>query len=205
MTEAATEAASQAAKRRRRWLTFGEIATILALVISAASFWDSHQERAETRAAAAKQKPPTAAPLVLKASADPEGSSLDLTPAGNDRVIQTQSIIFPTALDVGQIDTVGNPHIEAGWFDNGLRAAIGDDRKPGRLPIGIITHYTDNGVDRLDTAIYDVGHGWRSRMLQSDMPRLEGITLVARLDNKASAKDLRARLDSRWQRRHPPA
>lgn len=197
MTEATAEAA-----RRRRWLTFAEIATVLALVISAASFWDSHQERAENRAAAAKARPAAAAPLVLTATAEDEGNALRLAATGNDRVIQTQTIVFPTALDIGRIDTVGNPHIEAGWLAAGLREEVGEARKPSRLPVGIVTHYTDNGVDRLDVAIYDIGHGWRSRLLQSDMPRLEGITLVARQKDE---KSLQQRLDARWTKLHPPA
>jgi hypothetical protein len=200
MTEA-TE--TQAAKTRRRWLTFAEIATVLALVISAASFWDSHQERAETRAAAARQKPAAVAPLVLTAKAEGEGDTLSLAASGSDRVIQTQTIVFPSALDASVVDTVGNPHIEAGWFASGLRSAVGDDRKPGRLPVGIITHYTDNGVDRTDTAVYDIGHGWRERLLQSDMPKLEGITLVARLGRNADTKALQQRLGARWKARHP--
>lgn len=192
--------ATEAARTRRRWLTFAEIATVLALVISAASFWDSHQERAETRAAAARAKPVSAAPLVLTATAEDEGNALRLAATGNDRVIQTQTIVFPTALDIGRIDTVGNPHVEAGWLADGLRGAVGDARKPDRLPVGIITHYTDNGVDRLDTAIYDIGHGWRSRLLQRDTPRLEGITLITRLKGD---KALQSQIDARWKTRHP--
>jgi hypothetical protein len=197
MTDAA---ATEAARTRRRWLTFAEIATVLALVISAASFWDSHQEREEARAAAASVKPAKVAPLVLTASVEDEGNALRLAATGNDRVIQTQTIVFPTALGIGRIDTVGNPHVEAGWIGTGLRDAVGDVRKPDRLPVGIITHYTDNGVDRLDTAIYDIGHDWRQRLLQSDMPRLEGITLITRLkDDKA----LQRQIDARWTKRHP--
>lgn len=196
MTEAS---AAEAARTRRRWLTFAEIATVLALVISAASFWDSHKEREEARAAA-RPRPVSAAPLVLTATLEDEGNSLRLAPTGADRVIQTQTIVFPAALGVGRIDTLGNPHIETGWFDDGLRSALGDKREPGRLPVGIITHYTDNGIDRLDTAIYDVGHGWRSRLLQSDTPKLEGITLITRLKNEQS---LQKALDARWVKHHP--
>lgn len=199
MTEAT---ASPAEKRRRRWMTFGEIATVLALTISAASFWDSHRERADARAKAAQTKPAAVAPLVLTAAADDEGDTLRLSATGNERVIQTQTIIFPTVLNVNSTDTVGNPHIETGWFASELRSALGDERKAGRLPVGIITHYTDNGTDRTDFAIYEIGHGWRSRLLQRDVPRLEGITLIARVD---SADVLQKRLDTRWTRRHPAA
>jgi hypothetical protein len=184
--------------KRRRWISIGETVGILALLISAISLWDSHQERAETRAAAAQVKPVKVPPLVLTATADADGEVLRLASPNSDRVIQTQTIVFPKALDVDSVDTVGNPRIEAEWFAGELRDALGGDRTKGRLPVGIVTRFTDNGTEREDTAIYDIGHGWRSRLLQRDAPVLEGITLVAR-----SPKDLQAALDSRWRKRHP--
>jgi hypothetical protein len=183
---------------KRRWISIGETVGILALLISAISLWDSHQDRAETRASAAQVKPVKVPPLVLTATADAEGEVLRLASPNSDRVIQTQTIVFPKALDVNSVDTVGNPRIEAEWFASALRDALGDDRTKGRLAVGIVTRFTDNGTEREDTAIYDIGHGWRSRLLQRDAPVLEGITLVAR-----SPKDLQAALDSRWRKRHP--
>ena len=195
MTEAP---ATPAEKRRRRWMTFGEIATVIALTISAASFWDSHRERADARAKAAQVKPVAVAPLVLTATADAEGDNLRLVATGENRVIQTQTILFPAALNTSSVDTVGNSHIEASWFASELRSTLGGERKPGRLPVGIITHFTDNGTDRTDFAIYDIGHGWRSRLLQRDAPRMEGITLVARLGSSAAVQK---RVDARWASR----
>ena len=194
-----TETPAAETAKRRRWISIGETVGILALLISGFSLWDSHQERAETRAAATQTKPVHIAPLVLTAKADSDGETLRLASPNADRVIQTQTIVFPQALDLASVDTVGNPRIEAGWFASALRSAVGDDRSKGRLPVGVVTRYTDNGVDREDTAIYDIGHGWRSRLLQHDVPVLEGITLVAR-----SPKNLQAALDARWTKRHPP-
>jgi hypothetical protein len=195
-----TETPAETAKRRR-WISIGETVGILALIISGVSLWDSHQERVETRAAATQPKPAArVAPLVLTAHADAAGDVLSLASPNPDRVIQTQTIVFPKALDLASVDTIGNPRVEAGWFAGALRGAVGDDRKKGRLPIGVITRYTDNGVDREDVSLYDVGHGWRSRLLQHDVPVLEGITLVAR-----GPKDLQARLDARWTKLHPAA
>ena len=197
----ADDTPAEAAKRRRRWITLGETIAILALAISAASLWDSHQQRQEERAVAAREKaaPVRVAPLVLTASVADEGAMLRLAAANSDRVIQTQTLVFPTALGLDSVDTVGNPRLEAGWFAAGLRTALGDDRKSRRLPVGIITHYLDNGVERTDTAIYDIGHDWRSRLIGSDVPVLEGITLVSR------GGDAQAKVDARWTKAHPPA
>lgn len=200
MTETPAPDSIEAAKTRRRWISIGETVGILALIISGISLWDAHQERTESRVEAAKVKPVPIAPLVLTAIADAAGETLKIASPNPDRVIQTQTIVFPTALDVSSVDTTGNPRIEAGWFASGLRSAVGDNRKKARLPIGIITHYTDGGTDRDDTALYEIGHSWRARLLQHDVPVLEGITLVQR-----NPKDLQSSLDARWTKAHPPA
>lgn len=191
-----TETPAVAAAKRRRWISIGETVGILALILSGISLWDSHQDRVESRAAASKVQPVTVAPLVLTARAEDAGAVLRLASPDADRVIQTQTVIFPASLDLASVDTVGNPRLEADWFASALRDAVGDDRGPSRLPVGIITRYTDNGIEREDSAIYDIGHGWRSRLLQRDVPVLEGITLVSR-----GGKDLKARIEARWQRR----
>jgi hypothetical protein len=193
----APETPAEAKARRRRWLTFAEIATVITLAISIATFWDNHQQRAEERAEKAAAAKPVLKPLLLTARPEDDGDRLALS-ANGDRVIQSQTISFPAALDVSPVDTVGNARIEADWFASGLRKALGDARKRGRVPVAIVTTYIDDGVERTDTAIYDIGHDWRSRLLASDVPVLEGITLVSRGD-----KDVQARLDARWAKLHP--
>jgi hypothetical protein len=200
------ETPSQAKARRRRWLTLGEIIAVLALVISAASLWDAHQDRAAKRAETAAVRPAPLVPLVLRATTDDSGETLKIT-ANRDRIIETQTISFPVAIATDAQDTIGNPRIEAGWFADGLRRALNKagarpdaagKRARGRLPILVITHYLDDGVPHSDRALYDIGYGWRSRLIGSDVPVLEGITLVTRGDAR-----LQARLDTRWEELHP--
>lgn len=173
--------------------SLGETVAILALLISAAGLWESHQDR--VAAEAAKAAPAPTRPLVLTARAADEGETLTLATTG-ERVIQTQTVRFPSALAVTPVDTVGNPRVEAGWFASGLKKAIPEPRKPGRLPVLIVTRFLDDGTPREDAAIYDIGYGWRERLLQGDALKLEGITLVRR------GADARG-LDALWTRRHP--
>jgi len=185
-----------AEKRRRRWITFGEIVAVLALAISAASFWDAHEQRVEDRSAAAKAiaRP---VPLVLTAQTADDGRRLVIA-ATRDRVIQTQTIVFPTALGLADVETVGNPRFEAAWFGEALKAAVPEPRARGRVPIGIVTRYLDDGRPASDVAIYDIGHGWRSRLLAGDAPVLEGLTLV----EHSTTRTLKAAVDARWVRWH---
>lgn len=185
------------AQRRRRWLTIGEIVGVLALAISAASLWDSHQQRVAEREPAPVAKV-VVKPLTLTSSASDEGRLLKITSPNGDRVIQTQTILFPTALDVSKVDTVGSPRIEAGWFADALHKQAHEAGKTGRLPVAIVTQYLDDGTPREDSAIYDIGYRWRSRLIGSDVPAMEGMTLVARGGTK-----LQERLDARWLKAHP--
>ena len=186
------------AQRRRRWLTIGEIVGVLALVISAASLWDSHQQRVAERAPATAAKVAAIKPLTLTSAASDEGRLLKIASPNSDRVIQTQTIIFPAALDVAKVDTVGSPRIEAGWFADALHKLAHTSGKTGRLPVAIVTQYLDDGAAREDSAIYDIGYRWRSRLIGSDVPVMEGMTLVTR----GGAK-LQERLDARWTKAHP--
>ncbi|MEY2883267.1 MAG: hypothetical protein RL490_991 [Pseudomonadota bacterium] len=186
------------AARRRRWLTIGEIVGVLALVISAVSLWDSHQDRAETRAEAAARAKAPSKPLLLTARAEDDGRSLAIASPDSGRIIQTQTVMFPSPLAVDKAETVGNPHIEAGWFASALHHAAHVENGRGRLPVVIVTDYIDDGTRRTDTALYDIGYHWRSRLLQADVPALEGLTLVTR-----GVKNPQAALDARWKRLHP--
>ena len=188
------------AQRRRRWLTLGEVIGVLALLVSAASLWDAHLDRVADRSKAAQAPGIAVKPLMLASSASDDGRTLTITSPGSERVIQTQTIMFPAALGIATVDTVGSPRIEAGWFSNALNKLPHQSDKPGRLPVAIVTHYLDDGTPREDTAIYDIGYRWRSRLIGNDVPAMEGITLVAR-----GATKLQARLDARWAKARPAA
>ena len=193
-------AETPAAARRRRWITLGELVAVLALLISAASFWDARQQRQREDAVedAAGRRASASAPLILTASVDNDGTRLKLAAAG-DAVLQTQTVSFPKAVRGDSEETSGNPHIDAAWFESGLRAALGSDARRGRLPVGIVTHYLDNGRDGIDTALYEIAFTVHPRLLRTAAIELEGMTLVAR--NQGAA--LQQRLDTRWSRAHP--
>jgi hypothetical protein len=199
-SSAKSPADAAAARRRRRWLTFGETIGVLALLISAASFWDSHKER--TQAEAEKSVKPATPSLLLTSTPADDGERLKLAPANGAIVIQTQTVTFPEALDVSAVDTTGDARIDAGWFADGLRnfaKASGDKVFSGRLPVGIVTRYEVNGETVTDTALYDLGYTLHPRMLRSDKVELEGLRLVSR----KLGDGLQAKLDARWKAGNP--
>jgi hypothetical protein len=164
-----------------RWLNLGEIVGVAAVVIAALGLWENHREHAE----AAKEHAAEIAAGALKSTflmtgaLDREGDAVRLTPVHPDQVIQTQTVWFPSAIRAGSVETTGNPRLEAGWIEDGLRHA-GSKAKQGRVPVGVQTVYIDDGQTKTDTAVYELAYSLHPRFLLGDKVRLEGLSLARR-------------------------
>jgi hypothetical protein len=193
--------AAEAAAIRRRWITLGEILAVAAVVISGLTFWNSYQERSRAeaeRTAEKKEKSVKAQTLMLKASGG--GSSLDLAPLGTEQAIQSQTILFPSALQRPAIQTV-DPRIEANWIEAAAKKAGklgtgGKEAGDARLPIAITTRFISGGDSYTDAAIYDIGYRLDTGLLDTDADLL-GLSLVER----SRSDRLQARLDALWKSR----
>lgn len=199
-----------AGKRRLplRWLTLAEFVGIVAVAIAALGYWDNHRERAQTdreRAAAEREHQAEVRASALKqtflmtASPEADGARLKLTPVHSEQVIQTQALTFPLEIRGDAVQTTGNPRIEAGWFDGGLAKALhrrGDRRRQGRVPVGVVTVFIEDGQTKTDRSLYLIGYSLHPRMLRSDRIELEGLSLVRRGVGEA----IQAAVDGLWAR-----
>jgi hypothetical protein len=195
--------AAEAAAIRRRWITLGEILAVLAVLISGLTLWNSYSERSAGEAERAQEKQRKAAlsrALVLKA----EGGQKRLALAAVDpaQVIQSQTIAFPSALGVRNIETLIEPRIEAGWIERAAKKAreAGVDGKASgdlRLPVAIRTRFVSGGETFEDVAIYDVGYRRDGGLLGGSDVELLGLSLVERV----SGGKVQPRLDAIWKAR----
>ncbi len=195
-----------------RWLSLAELVGILALVIAGLGYWDTHRERTLTekeRAAEAQEKKAEARAGALKLAflmtGSPEGGGdrLRLASVHAEQVIQTQSLIFPSEVRADTAETTGNPRLEAGWIEGGLSRAEHDRgvKKPhGRLPVGVVTVYIEDGQTKTDRSIYLVGYSAHPRMLRADKVELEGLSLLQR----GVGENVQAAVDGVWTRQNPP-
>jgi hypothetical protein len=196
---------SGAERRRRvglRWVTLGEAVAIAAVVISGLGLWTSYQDRRDTReeVAAAHTKP-----LRLKATASADGSTLSLAPVDDTQPIQGQTLRFPPGFGIAPVTTSSDARIEAGWFDEALKA----DRKrrhlpddaPGdaRVPVLIETSYLADGEPARARALYDIGYALEGRFLRGTAVRLRGLSLIGQAPAGDKAGD--ARLATLWAAR----
>lgn len=187
-----------------RLLTLGEIVAVAAVVIAGLGYWDSHRQRdqearekaeiarekrAEERQNAAKRT------FILTGTADGSGERIRLAPVNPEQVIQTQTLVFPTPVHEDDVQTTGNPRIERRWFDAGLKKARKADTETGRLPVGVVTSYIQDGQTRSDRAIYIVGYSLKDRMLRGAEVELDGLSLARR----NAAGDLQRSVDALWE------
>lgn len=190
---------------QRKWVTLSELVAVAALVLAVLSFIDNHRqhtlERADKTSAAHRDV------LVLTGEPVDNGDRLVLKPLRETQVVQSQRYLFPhPVLDHAMEVSAAEPQIQAAWVTPGLRRELAQAAKPrgvrplgsGRLPVGVITTYVEDGETRTDRTLYAVGFkavpgglfAGGSRMV------LQGVELLQR----GVGADLQARTDAHWAR-----
>ncbi len=189
---------SEAGQRRRFWINIGEGAAVLAVVISALSYWDAHRERAVAERQDVTQAHAEAA-FVLTGSVKDGGRRLELAPLRSTQAVQSQQYLFPSDVRADAVTvSAAEPRIDIDWIGPGLeralRAAHAKSSGEGVLPVAIVTTYVEDGDMRVDRSLYRVGYAWQSRFLTGRRVALEGLSLIQR----GVAGDPRPLVDRRW-------
>ena len=192
---------------RRRWVTLSEIIGVGALAVAVLSFCDTrrlhHQEQAEKASSA--QREARRQTLVLRSDIYDNGDRIMLHPLKEEQAIQNQRYLFPHAVLGHAMEVDGEPpQVDVAWVNDGLRAEIRVAAKArgvkwdgyGRLPVGVITTYVEDGETRTDRSLYVVDYRVTPGGLFGGNPRIffRGLEFVAR----AVGADMQARLDARW-------
>ncbi len=189
---------SEDGQRRRLWINIGEGAAVLAVVISALSYWDAHRERAVAERQVITQAHAEAA-FVLTASVKDGGRRLELTPLRSTQAVQGQQYFFPAGVRADAVTVAAaEPRIEADWIAAGLERALSAGHAKssgeGMLPVAIVTTYVEDGDMRVDRSLYRIGYAWQSRFLLGRKISLRGLSLIQR----GIVGDPRPLVDRRW-------
>jgi len=200
-------AKAEAAATRRRWITFGEVLTVIAVLISGLTFWNNWSQRTidQAQKAAEANKAAAHSGTLVLASTNAGKRELVLKPTSSEQSVQNQHIVFPTALGVPPADTTGEPRIDAAWFEHALIKAREAAHMPAnghgdaQLPVAITTRFLVDGDERTDVALYDIGYSMAAGWFGSHSVTLRGVSLIARVKGDTA----QARLDARWSRAVP--
>lgn len=180
---------------------------MIAVVISGLTLWNNWSERSDrevAQTAEAQRASVRVGTLVLTATSS-GSDELILKPTSPDQSVQSQSIAFPTALDLPPAHTTGEPRIEADWFERALKKARNaahlpnDSRGDERLPVVVTTRFLVDGEPHESVALYDIGYSISGHWLGGHSVTLRGISLVASLKSGS----VQARLDARWNKLLP--
>lgn len=197
-----------------RWLTLAELVGVVAVVIAGLGYWDTHRERAqeahdrvvvERERRAEAQQGALKRTFLMTGTPDGAGERIRLAPAHPEQVIQTQAVIFPSAIRGDPVQTTGNPRIERGWFEGGLKKAERDRKHDGkagdqgRLPVGLVTSYIEDGQTRTDRSVYLLGYSLHDRFLRGARVELDGLSLARR----GVSGDVQAEVDGLWAKSAP--
>ena len=197
---------SDAPRKKRlplRWLSLAEIVGVVAVVVAVLGYWDSHRERTQEsreKALAARERQVEARANALKQSflmtgtLEGSGDRIRLSSQRPEQVIQTQTIWFPKAIRASSVETTGNPRLEVGWVADGLRKAKVES---GRVPVGVLTVFIEDGLTKTDRAVYQVGYSLHPRTLRKAEVDLDGLSLARR----GVTGDLQAAADNLWTAR----
>lgn len=208
-----TETAEAKAQGRRFWLTVGEVVALLGLGLGGLSYWDSHRERVQTEAEAARaeakaEQAQKRSVFLMRGEADKKGERVLLNPTDAGQLVQTQRYLFPAAV-LGHAKEIGagQLQIDLVWFEDGLGEVLKAARKAGgalpegeaALPVGVVTTYVENGESRTDQSLYRVGYVAESGLLGAVKLRLVGASLVRR----GVTGDLQAAVERAWAAEAP--
>jgi hypothetical protein len=199
--------AAESAAIRRRWLTLGEILAVIAVVISGLTLWNNWSERSESKAeqSADARRASTRAGTLTLVAADAGKRTLTLKPVSPEQSVQSQKLLFPSALGAAPAQTTGEPRIETGWFEHPLEKAREAAKLPDnsrgdeRLPVAIVTRFLVDGEPHEDVALYDIGYTISGKFLGGHSVSLRGLSFVTRVDSVAA----QAKVDARWKAQLP--
>ena len=149
-----SDSQSPKSESRRRWVTFGEIIAVAALIISALGLWitwQSTQNDQPTRVVEQKQ----AIPLAMRGTADRGGRELVLAPVEAGHALESLTITIAGAppIDVGSDGRLSADEVQSALKDR-------DRKSAGKVPVRIAARYVEMGTDRRGGGTYQLRYRW---------------------------------------------
>lgn len=148
---------TESERRRRRWITFGELIAFAALIVSGLGVWISWKSNSNdkpTRIVEQRQ----AIPLTLRAKAEDDGRKLDISPVEPTHALESLSVRLPGA---SPIEVGSDGELDASDVESALK---GHDKEPKDRILSvrarIDARYVEAGNDRRGGGSYTLRYKW---------------------------------------------
>ena len=144
-------------KTRRRWINFGEIIALAALIVSAMGVWIAWKSSGENKTTRVLEQR-SAVPLALRGTADSDGRTLTISPAEPSHAIESIKITIrgSAPIEVGSDGKLSASDVERVLKDREKEAkdvAL-------RMPIRIEANYVEMGKEHRGGGSYTLHYRW---------------------------------------------
>jgi hypothetical protein len=146
---------SESQRQRRRWITFGEIIAVFALIVSAAGLWltwKSSSEDKPTRMVEQRQ----VIPLTLRGKVERDGRSLTIEPVEASLALESLTLTINGASPI-EIGSDGG--LEASDVEAALKNRD-ESKEAHSVPVRIAARYVEMGKDRTGGGTYLLRYRW---------------------------------------------
>lgn len=148
---------SDTPKPRRKWIAFGELIALAALVVSGLGLWNSwrggEQDKAGPTEVIERKSP---VPLVLRGRVEDDGKRLEIVPVEPGHALESLTL---KAKD-GVVDVGGDGIVQASDLEAAAKALDPDRKDEGSLRVTINARYVEAGVERRSSRSYAIGYRW---------------------------------------------
>jgi hypothetical protein len=142
---------------RRRWVSFGELIALAALIVSGVGVWIAWKSTNEDKPTRVVEQRPSVA-LALRGSADRDGGALTILPADPAHALESLTVTIKGShpIDVGSDGRLSASDVEAALKDR--------DKDPKdvtqRVPVRIDARYVEAGTERRGGGAYTLRYKW---------------------------------------------
>lgn len=145
-------------ERRRRWITFGELIALAALIVSGLGVWISWKSSGEdkpTRIVEQRQS----IPLTLRARREDDGGTLQISPVEPGHALESLKIAIPGALP---IEVGSDGELSASDVESALKAHENEPKdKTLSLRVRIDARYVEAGKEKRSSGAYTLRYVWK--------------------------------------------
>jgi hypothetical protein len=149
---------------RRRWITFGELIALGALVVSALGVWiawkgsNSSAPDKPTRVVEQRQ----AIPLTLRGIADQDGRMLTIAPVEPSHALESLTVTIEGG---PPIELGSDGKLAASDVESALKSREAEPKGAHSVPVQIKAKYVEAGTDRTGSGGYVLRYRWESGSL----------------------------------------
>jgi len=148
---------SPEARSRRRWINFGELIALAALIVSSLGVWIAWKTSTQDKPTRVVEQH-SAVPLALRGSVDSDGRTLTIMPADPSHALQSLKVAIKGA---SPIDVGSDGRLSARDVEGALRGREKEAKDVTHsIPVRIDARYVEAGADRRGGGTYSLRYKW---------------------------------------------